>query len=374
MTDPEQPATFTDRPLPPVSSDPDAPPPPPAPPAGPPHPNVGWAVLWCVALVLVSQIAGGVVGAVIILGGIFLSKEPPPNNVEEALRASSFQAGIVAGQMVAHVVILLLALLLLRVVAGRDWPRQVAWRPPAWHQWLVALLMSPGLLILATGFYLFLHDVLKVPSMKDFGLPGMSEMEKMITGWPLWLGVLVIGVTPAFSEELWCRAFLGRGLVGTHGYVLGVFFTSLLFGLIHLDPGQAVMAAGMGLFLHAAYLWTRSLWVPMFLHFLNNSTSVLLARLPETEVIEKRLLGDCWPILACAGVVTGLGMLAFWLGRTRLVTPPGERPWEPPYPGVECPPEGAATRPEAETPHPAAWGGLVLSLGVLVWLLWRALP
>src|SRR3954468_23799191 len=130
-----------------------------------------------------------------------------------------------------------------------------------------------------------------MPSLSDTGLGGMEEMEKAFGSWPVLLGVFLIGVLPGIGEELWCRGFLGRGLVGTHGVVLGILGTSFLFGLIHVDPCQGTMAMLMGVGLHVVYQLTRSLWMPMLLHFLNNSLAVVMARvakgMPQVAAIDK---------------------------------------------------------------------------------------
>src|SRR5207247_6579582 len=88
---------------------------------------------------------------------------------------------------------------------------------------------------------------------------------------PLWFTLLVLAVGAAVNEELFCRGFLGRGLVGRYGVVLGVLITSAIFGLIHGNVPQGIWAFVLGCSLHLAYLATRSLWVPMLLHFLNNA-------------------------------------------------------------------------------------------------------
>jgi len=46
-----------------------------------------------------------------------------------------------------------------------------------------------------------------------------------------------------------------------------VLLTSVLFGAIHGNVPQGVWAFILGCFVHLAYLATRSLWVPMLLHF-----------------------------------------------------------------------------------------------------------
>ena len=97
----------------------------------------------------------------------------------------------------------------------------------------------------------------------------------MIGYWPWYLGVLIIGIGPGIGEELFCRAFLGRGLIAKHGVIPGVLLTSLLFGLMRIEPRQVIYAPVMGILLHFVYLTTHSLLMPMLIHTLNNSLSAL---------------------------------------------------------------------------------------------------
>src|SRR5437764_15430946 len=126
-------------------------------------------------------------------------------------------------------------------------------------------------------------------------------MVKLFNTWPWAFAVLVIGLGPGIGEELWCRGFLGRGLVGTHGYMAGVVMASFFFGLIHVDPAQGTMAMLMGLWLHFVYLMTRSLLAPVMLHFLNNSVAVLLPRLSGLEEWDKKS-GEVPVLVVLAGV------------------------------------------------------------------------
>ena len=41
----------------------------------------------------------------------------------------------------------------------------------------------------------------------------------------------------------------------------------------------------MGAILGYAYLWSRSIWVPIFAHFVNNATAVVLAYLAQRNII-----------------------------------------------------------------------------------------
>jgi uncharacterized protein len=122
--------------------------------------------------------------------------------------------------------------------------------------------------------------------------------------------------------------------------VLGILATSFFFGLIHVDPCQGTMAMLMGLWLHFVYLMSRSLWLPMLLHFVNNSFGVLV---PSSSILDKMLDSPPQTIpvfvyLSAVLVVFGVAF-ALYQSRARLdVKMPGQvLVWRPAYPGVEYP-------------------------------------
>jgi hypothetical protein len=183
-----------------------------------------------------------------------------------------------------------------------------------------------------------------------------AQMKAMFAPWPVWLGVLIIGVGPGVIEEFFCRGYLGRGLVARYGPVGGVLLTSMLFGMLHLAPLYALGTMVMGVLLHLTYLATRSLWVPVTLHFLNNTLSVLtLLGVQTTRGLDAA--PDEVPALAylLAFALTGVGMWALWTARARLVTQAPDRPaWRPEFPGVELPPAGSGTVVRHRLPNPIA--------------------
>ena len=127
-----------------------------------------------------------------------------------------------------------------------------------------------------------MSDLLAQGLIKLFGSAGGENQEQMLRDlflpFPWWFTVFAIGIGPGVVEELWCRGFLGRGLVGRYGWPLGIGLTSLFFGLLHMFPPWYVLAtAVMGVGLHLVYFASRSLWVPMLLHALNNSFSALVS-------------------------------------------------------------------------------------------------
>jgi membrane protease YdiL (CAAX protease family) len=253
-----------------------------------------------------------------------------------------------------------------RLSTGRDWvPHLASSNLPA-----QLVLSTIGVVaVLAVASVLFRAFSSIIPPLQ-FIEPGiMEEMVKQFREWPAGVAVLLVGVGPGLGEELWCRAFLGRGLVGRHGVVMGVILTSFFFGAIHADPHQGSMAALMGIALHFSYITTRSLWVPVLIHTLNNSLAVVADKLPD--LLRENLEGaetapdTVKPLLYAASVllVVAVGW-ALYASRARLKRVDGsdEPAWQPPFPGVALPPEGSGTAAVA------VWPGVLPVVGVLLGL------
>jgi membrane protease YdiL (CAAX protease family) len=245
----------------------------------------------------------------------------------------------------AFLVVLGGMLLALRLIEGRGWSQRFASRPPRLRESLVTLAGIALQMLLTNFLYQALNKVLNLQGMSGPKMGGMEEMVRVFSQWPWPFAVLVIGVGPGIGEELWCRGFLGRGLVGTHGILLGVVASSFFFGFIHLDPCQGTMAMLMGLWLHFVYLTTRSLWLPMLLHFLNNSFSVVASRIPQLEVLDAKPSDIPTTVYLAGGLLLAVVAYGLYQSRARLETE-GAEPilsWRPAYEGVEYPPSHSGT-------------------------------
>ncbi len=89
--------------------------------------------------------------------------------------------------------------------------------------------------------------------------------------------LFMIAVLPSVGEELVFRSVLqpklGRLLRNAH---VGVIISALLFSMMHLQFYGLIPRFVLGLFLGYAYLWTRSIWVPILMHFVNNAAAVIV--------------------------------------------------------------------------------------------------
>ena len=108
-------------------------------------------------------------------------------------------------------------------------------------------------------------------------------------------------IAPAIGEELLFRGLTLRGLLSRltpGGAILG---SSILFGAVHLDPGQAIATSVLGVYLGTLAFASRSTRGAILCHMLNNGVALASVglRVP-TSVRPKHLQqpGACsWPAL-----------------------------------------------------------------------------
>jgi len=83
----------------------------------------------------------------------------------------------------------------------------------------------------------------------------------------LFIGGVIIG---PICEEIIFRGIIQEGFLHTYSPNKAILFSALIFGGIHLVPLQVLSAFLAGLLLGWIYWKTRSLWIVMILHIINN--------------------------------------------------------------------------------------------------------
>ena len=203
------------------------------------------------------------------------------------------------------------------------------YRDPQWARNL-------GLGLLA-GFLVFSAAVAVAAIFGIYRIVGAGDASSLVAA------LIASALFPAVSEELVFRGILFRWLEEWGGSWVALLLTSALFGAAHLmnphaSPIAAVgIALEAGVMLGAAYMLTRSLWLPMGLHAAWNFSQGEIYDIPVsgTEVhglIDARLSGP--PLLTGNGfgleasliaivVATLFGLWLLWLaiGKGELVQP-----------------------------------------------------
>jgi uncharacterized protein len=129
------------------------------------------------------------------------------------------------------------------------------------------------ILILLTLAVLILLD----PLISLIPIPDSFKkiLEDMMSGQSPWVIILMVIGAPILEEMLF-RGIILDGFLHHYSPQKAIIWSSILFGLVHLNPWQFVAAFTGGLLIGWVYWQTRSLLPAMFIHFVMNFSSFLL--------------------------------------------------------------------------------------------------
>ena len=177
--------------------------------------------------------------------------------------------------------------------------------------------------------------------------------------------MLAIGIGPAIGEELWCRGFLGQGLARRYGNWGSVLLTSTLFSLIHVEPQQAAGVFLLAIVMHLSYLASRSIVVPMLIHFMNNTLAVLAVSqtgpVPIANSLDIANQSRPWLALSASLILLFIVGLIMYRSRVRIWTPAGIEAPSAMFPHVECPSGASPNKAIAGHMPAAAVGALIIA-------------
>ncbi len=120
----------------------------------------------------------------------------------------------------------------------------------------------------------------------------------------LLLGVFALVIIPAVLEEFWMRGIIFRAY-NRCNTAAAVFFTALIFALLHLRANEALGFFFMGLVASVILIKSKSLYASMVYHAFSNLTALLF-----TAHIMPWIIDFIWVAFA---VITLIFALAFWM-------------------------------------------------------------
>ena len=131
-----------------------------------------------------------------------------------------------------------------------------------------------GSLILSFGVRMFSTAVSVGVGMIFDSTSRSSSINSLLLKMSPFTAILVLAVFPAVCEEFFCRGFLVRCFFRIKNEKLIIILTAVIFGVMHLDPYSFFYTAIFGALLCFIALRTKSLLIPIFLHFSSNALSV----------------------------------------------------------------------------------------------------
>lgn len=132
---------------------------------------------------------------------------------------------------------------------------------------LVIPMVIGALYLLNMGVNLLFGDLL-APFEPSYTANDFPHTPAGVAAYLIYLSVL-----PAIFEEWFFRGVLQKNLSTVISRKGAIVISAVIFGFMHVDPGQTVFAIGFGLI--AGYLFdlTGSIWFGVLIHFVNNAVS-----------------------------------------------------------------------------------------------------
>ncbi|MBQ0115906.1 MAG: CPBP family intramembrane metalloprotease [Bacteroidales bacterium] len=127
--------------------------------------------------------------------------------------------------------------------------------------------------------------------------------------------LMVVGVMAGLSEEMFFRGGILVTLLQRGHYHVMVWTTAIIFSAIHFQFFGFVPRMLLGAWFGYLMVWSRSLWVPVIAHTLNNSMAVVCsymghAGVNHMDAVDRIGVDSPWLALASAGATIALIVVA----------------------------------------------------------------
>ncbi|MBR5725475.1 MAG: CPBP family intramembrane metalloprotease [Muribaculaceae bacterium] len=163
-------------------------------------------------------------------------------------------------------------------------------------------------------------------ALEDSAADATEQLLDINSAWQMLACMLVVGFMAGLSEEMLFRGAMQRTMhdsrLGVHA---AVWITAILFSAFHMQFFGFFPRMILGVWLGYLLVWSRSLWVPIIAHTLNNSNVVFFSYLANKGVVAEDF-GDqlglpaegAFPWLAVVSLVVSIA-IAVWAHRHRSI-------------------------------------------------------
>jgi uncharacterized protein len=190
-----------------------------------------------------------------------------------ALRDAFTARPLVASMFVGGLVYLLAALATYLVIVrrGRGSWREIGFRAPP----LLPLLLTP-LIFVAQMTLIAVANLVLMQAIGQFENPQIAALtDPNGFSWINFAFVFVVGAILApIVEEVLFRGLLYQWLRARSGVVVAVLASGALFSVVHVVPVLLPALFLVGVLLAVVFEYTRSLWIVIALHFMQNALAI----------------------------------------------------------------------------------------------------
>jgi len=201
------------------------------------------------------------------------------------------------------------AFLLIWIIKRKEWKQENFWKGAKFSGLTGILCVASSVVI-----YFFITGFVEITRLAEI-FTDHDELMELAMGNNIIIEILAIGLLGPFLEEIIFRGIILRRFLKTNMKVLlAIFLQALLFGIIHLNILQGLYAFMIGIIFGLIYYWCRSIWLPVIMHALFNSISVILSNLsPESVLMEalNNLSYGAFVIITVVSAIVLTGLIYF---------------------------------------------------------------
>lgn len=97
----------------------------------------------------------------------------------------------------------------------------------------------------------------------------------------VFINIIVIAFIASVAEEFFFRGILQQILIQSSNQInASILITAFLFSAVHMQFQGFFPRFALGLLLGYIFYWSKNLWVPIIMHFMNNAIIILLSYYP----------------------------------------------------------------------------------------------
>jgi len=186
------------------------------------------------------------------------------------------------------------------------------------------VLLALGIMVCAIPVINLLADLngqIQLPKSLDFIEDFMRQQEDTASALTerflqadnigmLLINLCLMAILPALAEELSFRGTLQQILGNRH---VAIWVTAFIFSAIHMQFYGFIPRMLMGAMFGYMFVWTGSLWIPILMHFVNNSIAVIAFYIMGNNSNADTFgAGTTWYIGVLSLLITCLGLLIFY--------------------------------------------------------------
>jgi len=175
--------------------------------------------------------------------------------------------------------------------------------------WLAIIVFMIGFVIVLSEIDNIINYFLPMPEFL------LDMFETVMVKQMFAVSIILVGIIPAFAEEMFFRGVILNGFTRNYSNTTSILISALFFGLIHLNPWQAISAFIIGVILAWLYINTKSIILCIYIHLFNNTASVITLKFRDVFPIKgfntmftEKTFQPMWFDLAGIAI-TGLGIL-----------------------------------------------------------------